>query len=269
MTLNSIVKKAAFNQKILLEKLDASDQARKFIERFRSKYVSTDLVRLGGDNDGGYLLPDNFEDLSYCFSPGVDFTANFEHELSKKHGIKSFMADASVKASPIQDDNLSFVPKFLGSRSAGNFITLSDWVEQSVGKDTGHRILQMDIEGGEYDVLTYESSDTLAQFTTMIIEFHWVEKLFRSDFLQMFSAIFEKIYVNFSICHVHPNNCCGIAKLDGLEVPRCMEVTFIRNDILDAFKNENQVSLPHELDMACISNSADIEMPKIWWKSVE
>ncbi len=29
------------------------------------------LIRLGADNDAGYLLPDDLKDISICFSPGM------------------------------------------------------------------------------------------------------------------------------------------------------------------------------------------------------
>ena len=147
-------------------------------------------------------------------SPGVAYTANFEKELSENYNIKSYMADASVENAPIQDKNFEFVPKYLGSVSKSEFITLSDWIEESIGDDKRPKILQMDIEGGEYDVLIVEDADTLALFSTMIIEFHGLERMFQRDFLRMFSAIFEKIYKFFSICHAHPNNCGGVVELE-------------------------------------------------------
>ena len=42
-----------------------------FIARFKQKYVYCDLVRIGGEGDGGYLLPDIMNKVRYCFSPGV------------------------------------------------------------------------------------------------------------------------------------------------------------------------------------------------------
>ena len=99
----------------------------------------------------------------------------------------------------------------------------------------------------------------------MVIEFHNLQKLFTNDFLKMVSAIFEKIYKNFSICHVHPNNYCGIASLDGIEVPRVIEVTFIRNDLVDEFNNGDRVALPHPLDSKNVDKHDDIAMPSQWW----
>jgi len=248
------------------------DQTAIFIRDFADHFVSVDLVRIGangedGENcDGGYLLPEIFSRVSHCFSPGVEYTASFESELSKVYGIKSFMADASVNSAPGQNNDFVFIKKFLGNRSHGDFITLRDWINTSLDGTERDLILQMDIEGGEYDVLTFESEVTLSRFAVIIIEFHYLENLFQKLFLQMVSSIFEKLYQNFSICHVHPNNYVGLAQYNGIDVPKVMEVTFIRNDFLREFSNERGINLPHPLDRKNSAKNDDLLMPEIWWK---
>ena len=267
MTIRSRIKKEALKRRILLEKSDfTSEELEVFLERFRDKYVEMNLIRIGEEGDGGYLLPNILDETSYCFSAGIGHTVKFEHELGASYGIKSFVADASVETLYVSNDDFAFVPKFLGPRTCGAFITLSDWMEESVGRESRKQILKMDIEGGEYSVLIYEPNEVLARFSIMIIEFHKLQNLLERNFLGIFSAIFEKIFHDFSICHVHPNNCCGIAKLDGIEVPRTIEVTFIRNDLLAESSKSGNIHLPHELDRKNIENNEDIVMPEMWWK---
>ena len=267
MSIKSRIREVAFKRHILIDRLNSKVELEKFLSRFRENYVSCNLIRIGGDGDGGYLLPNIFDNISYCFSPGVDNTANFEKELSEKFNIKSFLADASVDQAPILDKNFDFIPKFLGSHTNDEFITLSDWLNQSKISPSENKILQMDIEGGEYDVLIFEDSTTLASFSAMIIEFHNFQKLFERDFLKMVSAVFEKIYKHFSICHVHPNNCCGIASLDDIEIPRIVEVSFINNDLIHKFSNKTPVIIPHKLDSKNVASNNVLIMPEIWWKS--
>lgn len=266
MGIKAQIQQVVFRNHIWMERLDSRDELLNFISRFRQKLISCDLLRIGGVGDGGYLHPAILDKISYCFSPGVSDTANFEKHLSDEYGVTSFLADASVPQSPVIDDNLNFIPKFLGSYSQDEFITLSDWMlETSYDKNKGV-ILQMDIEGGEYPVLIYENSDVLDSFSAMIIEFHGLQRLYEKSFLRMMSAIFDKIYQNFSICHVHPNNCCGIAELDEIRVPRTMEVTFIRNDMIPHCKNHRRIQLPHPLDSKNVEGNEDIAMPEAWWK---
>lgn len=266
MNIKSIITLAAFKGHYLIEKLSPPAEIKYFLSRFREHYISCDLIRIGGESDGGYLHPDILDEISYCFSPGVEYTASFEKELSEKFNIKSFMADASVKDVPFENNNFSFIPKFLGIKTHNKFITLSDWISLSGVPSSDNKILQMDIEGAEYEVLLYEDAQTLSSFSTMTIEFHFLNKLFQRDFLKMATIVFEKIYKNFSICHVHPNNCCGISSLDGTDIPRVIEVTFIRNDIVERVRNGNAINLPHILDRKNIQKNHDITMPTDWWK---
>ena len=268
--IKDFVKETAFSHGIIVRKVAKTAEIERFINRFRENYVSVDLIRIGGDADGGYLIPDIFDHVEYCFSPGVADTADFEGELSRRYGIKCFMADGSVAATPFVDDNFHFTKKFLGVRTAGDFITLSDWMDATLdageGGDRG-MILQMDIEGAEYDVLTFESTATLGRFSAMIIEFHGLEQFFDRRFLHTTSIIFEKLYRNFSICHVHPNNNCGITSLNGVDIPNVIEVSFLRHDLVDQFKSAATPSLPHRLDRKNIPDHDDIDMPAIWYKS--
>lgn len=261
------IRQALFSYGYSIDKLNSTRDLEMFLSRFREKYISCELVRIGGEGDGGYLHPNILNEISHCYSPGVSDVACFEKELSDKYKIKSYMADASVDRPPILDENFEFIPKFLGAHKRNEFITLSDWLSQTTESSKGNKILQMDIEGHEYDVLIYEDAETLASFSTMTIEFHFLHKLFETNFLKMFSAIFEKIYRNFSICHVHPNNCCGVAIKNGIEVPRVIEVTFLRNDLIEKLSNGDAIKLPNILDRKNIEKNKEIVMPKIWWSN--
>ena len=125
----------------------------------------------------------------------------------------------------------------------------------------------MDIEGGEFDVLICES---LASFSIVVIEFHWLKRMFRPDFLDMLPTIFEKIYRDFPICHVHPNNWAGrdgMTTFDGISIPSEIEITLIRNDLISTCHSDQKITLPHELDRKNVPEQEDIVMPDIWWTS--
>jgi len=266
MRLKSTLRRFASNRGLVLEKASASPELKDFIARFRHNFVSCDLIRVGGEGDGGYLVPDILSEVAFCLSPGVGGTANFEKDLSSNYGIASFMTDGSVGGLPVQDERFSFLKKSLGSKSEGDSITLNDWITTCVGDQTKRGLLQMDIEGDEYGVLAYEDADTLARFVVLVIEFHYLERIFDLAFLKCVSAIFDKIYKNFCICHAHVNNCCGIQSLGGVEVPRTMEVTFVRVDLLPRVANDGSVRLPHPLDSKNVSGRGEILLPEDWWR---
>ena len=73
MNIKSRLQSFALKNGFIVNKAVDTNDIYEFISRFNEKYVSVDLVRIGGDGDGGYLLPDNFKSVKYCFSPGVDY----------------------------------------------------------------------------------------------------------------------------------------------------------------------------------------------------
>ena len=123
------IKRKALSHGVIICKVTKTENIENFIKRFRENYIPVDLIRIGGDADGGYLIPDIFDRIAYCLSPGVAGTADFEAELSRRYDIKSFMIDGSVASAPFADENFRFMQKFLGHRTNGDFITLSDWME--------------------------------------------------------------------------------------------------------------------------------------------
>jgi hypothetical protein len=73
------------------------------------------LIRIGADEDGGYLIPDDLTGISACYSPGVDQIASFETALLE-HGIPSHLADLSVEGPPPGTAAASFIKKFIGAK---------------------------------------------------------------------------------------------------------------------------------------------------------
>lgn len=90
---------------------------RGLISMFHPQDVGIGLIRLGGEGDGGYLVPDDLDGIAACFSPGVSDVADFETSLIRDYGIPCYLADASVDGPPPGTPGLDFEKKFLGDRA--------------------------------------------------------------------------------------------------------------------------------------------------------
>ncbi|BBM88531.1 hypothetical protein COTS27_00212 [Spirochaetota bacterium] len=256
----SIVRRGIFIRPIRLIAI------KKFLKLFRTNYVSVDLTRIGKDTDGGYLVPTKIlSDISNCFSPGVERKVSFEEILANQYAIKCFLADASIDSPPTANPNFVFDKNFLGNRNKNQFITLKHWIDSHVSPLDTHLLLQMDIEGSEYDVFLTEEIETLKRFICIIVEFHSVDNILYPQFFSIFESIFQKLFQEFSICHVHLNNHNGIVVKHGIEAPEVFECTFLRNDYAKKLKNNNPVNLPHPLDRPNHAGREDLVMPENWW----
>jgi hypothetical protein len=211
------------------------------------------------------LTPDDLDGVEACFSPGVADTAAFEDSLAHK-GIKSYLADYSVEDAPIKNEMVSFEKKFLGDKDDEKYMRLETWVRAKVGDSDRDLILQMDIEGSEFQVILDSTRDLLKRFRIIIIEFHNMEQLFNRDSFYFINHVFQKLLGDFAVCHIHPNNADPVWTSGSYAVPRTLEVTFLRKDRVGA--TDKRLSFPHKLDAPNAPGRKDVVLPDCWWRDV-
>ena len=85
--LREIVKSLMNKNNISFYKNINNEKLIKLIKLFRPHNLGYNLIRIGDEKDGGYLIPDCLEDIKFCFSIGVDDKFSFEENLFKK-GVK-------------------------------------------------------------------------------------------------------------------------------------------------------------------------------------
>jgi hypothetical protein len=231
------------------------------IRKLRPQDCGHSLIRVGGSGDGGYLIPDDLEGIQYCFSPGVSTVSNFENDLANLK-IHCFLADYSVEAPPISRPEFTFDRKFLGSSDNGRFFTLESWKQKYLKDYSGDLILQMDIEGAEYQVILNTPDDLLSQFRIIVIEFHGLHKLFDPFCFGLLSPCFEKLLQFFHVAHIHPNNFFGSVRKGDIEIPTILEFTFLNKKRAGHIKPQRV--FPHRLDEDNVANMP-LPLPKCWF----
>lgn len=239
------------------------DQFEQLIRGLYPVKTKYDLVRIGGNNDGGYLIPNDLSGVAQCFSPGVDVTASFEKDLLSR-GIYSHLADASVSGAPDNLKVLSFTKKHLGATNNDDYMTLEYWVKRETPL-TGDLILQMDIEGFEYETILATPIDILRRFRIIAIEVHDVQYWFNNPIAwNTVTSFFEKLLADFHVVHNHPNNNCGFIEVDGTVMPTVFELTLLRKD--RAAPEGYCVQFPHPLDQPNVLDKPDYPLPKDMYK---
>ena len=240
------------------------EQVKELIRSIRPVKTKFDLIRVGGNEDGGYLVPDDLKGINICFSPGVDVTATFEKDLVSR-GIMSHLADASVSNAPDDLKALSFTKKYLGAVDQDDFMTLERWVKKEAPL-LGDLILQMDIEGAEYTTIIATPTDILKRFRIIVIEVHDVSQWFSPIAWNTVQMFFAKLTQDFFVVHNHPNNNGGSVTVgdEQLAMPNVFELTLLRKDRskIMGFVDE----LPHPLDKPNLPKLQDISLPEWWYK---
>jgi hypothetical protein len=221
------------------------------------------LVRLGPAEDGGYLVPDDLEGIEACFSPGVSTVSGFERQCAER-GMQVYMADASVDGPAEQHPRFHFSKKFIGAWSSGEFLSLDAWVQASVPSTGGDLLLQIDIEGFEYEALLATSESLLRRFRVVVAEFHSLDQLWSRPFFDLASRAFGKLLATHACVHIHPNNRSGSLVKQGIEIPPTMEFTFLRRD--RCLRTAPRSDFPHPLD-ADNTDRRPMTLPECWYSS--
>ncbi len=241
-------------------KLTPKGDLLKFLARLHPVETDTPLMRMGPAGDGGYLLPDDLDGIEACFSPGVNEVSGFELACAER-GMKVFLADHSVTGPAAAHPLFHFTKKFVGVTTNEVFMTVDDWVESSLPGSGSDLLLQVDIEGFEYETFLAMSDKLMRRFRVIVAEFHNLDQFWSRPYFGVAARAFEKITQTHRCVHIHPNNCCRLVRCQGLYIPRVCEFTFWRNDRIHNPRFAR--TFPHPLD-ADNTDNAPLPLPACW-----
>lgn len=244
---------------------------------FYPKY-KTELIRLGKDNDGGYLIPTkSIESTKNLYSFGLDDDFSFEQDFCKKKDIsincydptvdwrfwaKRFIRDLrNLILFKIKKNELKNIFKYFGYKNFFNskmckhhkkFIApvgttvsgidsenIIDLNAMFINNTKKNIFLKIDIEGSEYRIL-----DQIIKYQTLItglaIEFHECD---------LHDSKIKNFMENFSLklVHLHVNN-WGL--INSKKFPSALELTFSPQEYTQDINGANY-SLPTTLDQPC------------------
>lgn len=240
-----------------------TEQIRSLFRKLAPCTTDKPLIRLGPEDDGGYLVLDDLAGITTCFSPGVSTVSGFELACASR-GMDVYLADASVEAPPDSHPKFKFIKNFIGAINQAPFITMEEWVSIAQPDHSGDWLLQIDIEGSEYEVFLNMPTSILDKFRVIVVEVHFLDYLFDSPFFMLASRLFERLLANHACVHIHPNNADNMISSGDLRIPKTMEFTFHRRDRIKV--GPTATRFPHPLDFDNVPGAAHLVLPPCWYK---
>jgi len=234
-------------------------QVERFFDTFSLVDPNIPYVRLGGPGDGGYVLPDDLDGLVGCLSPGVADRADFEAAMLSRE-VPCHLMDASVAGPPMDHQLISFRPEFLGGVERPGWTTLQRWVDADCPPN-GDLILQMDIEGHEWQVLASTPTLVLRRFRMLILELHDLHLLATKSGLNRVEEVFHRLNQQFVLVNVHPNNYEFPVVYGTLELHPVVEATWLRRDRV---REMSPGLLRHALEASNDPELPDFELDPRW-----
>ena len=212
-------------------------------------------LRLGPYSDGGYVcLSDFLRKDMMIFSFGVGFGIPFEVDAIEKYNANVICWDAlSEPSSP----TLKKYPKKI--KHINEFITKENTNSIFNSYENKQLLVQMDIEGAEFEFIESISKENIQKIETLLIEFHWDFGHSKTE-KQMVKCL-EKILETHICFHVHGNNDQPYRK--GTKMPSILECSFIRKD-LSLTTEIDDANYPIEGIDAANGPGTDLKLD--WWK---
>jgi hypothetical protein len=173
--------------------------------------------RVGRDWDGGYVMLDDFKGVTAAISAGVGDEASWDLEIAERN-ILVDQYDHTIKKPPVPHPYIEWFPVKMSPDERTLEVAL-----KMFWRVKGDRVLKMDIEGGEWDVLI---GVDLSAFRQIVVEFH--DLLTISD--EKLDRMAATMNAHHQLIHVHGNN-YGICATDQIgDVPNVLEATYVRRD---------------------------------------
>lgn len=219
---------------------------------------SNQKVRVGNACDGGYVLPTTILNCDAVVSIGVGHDVSFDYALAER-GATVLQYDHTVEGPPQPHPRFRFHKLGWGTRTQGLFLAFADIHTEMLTLGAQHPMLKFDIEGAEYDVLEATCADDLAAYEIIACEVHDFDKLGDAAFFVGVKAAFEKLNVHHVPIHLHANNYQSLVLVEGVPIPKVLEVAFLRRD-LDTFCSLSSDPIPGPLDRPNHPLRADICM---------
>lgn len=196
-----------------------------------------DLIRLGKNNDGGYLVSEiDVLRSKKLLSIGIGEDWSFEEDFLKLNNCPLVAYDTIINADDAKYKNFFNGTKVHHFKNVGNQSNQVRLRDILVDDDT---FLKCDIEGGEYDLFD-EIIQLSSKITGIVIEVHNTIEM--KNMLELFNLISK---IKQKLIHIHVNN-YFYYKTDNGVVPDIFELSFSSNENIHF---NPAIDLPHRLDM--------------------
>jgi len=91
-------------------------------------------------------------------------------------------------------------------------------------------VLKFDVEGAEWECVPASKSASLKRCRIIVAELHGLVNLHNPTLFRKAQETLKLLSLHHTVTHIHPNNCCPVALVEGVPLPAVLEVTWLRKD---------------------------------------
>lgn len=197
-------------------------------------------IRLGANQDGGYVIGDIDEKYDCYISAGISYEESFSRDFLNKYTYLNknncYAYDGTIDNYPYQyTKNILFIKKNINSYNDNNNSNLFFLIN-----NYNNIFLKMDIEGYEYEWLLHIDENNLNKFKQIVIEFHGINGNNWNYHYNDKIKCLKKLSKTHYLIHVHGNNYSHAI----YNIPDIIELTYINKNYFNSIPELNTHPLP-------------------------
>lgn len=219
-------------------------------------------IRVGKDNDGGYVIANLPGEYDSLISGGISGDISFEQQFLDRFKTSSCYAfDGTINTLPASDNRITFIKKNLGTNNDDNLCNLNEYLCQSK-----NIFMKIDIEGHEFRLFPAILPEHFSNIKQLVLEIHTPADIqLYPDYFHGLGdiqnthliSLMKLINKTHTLVHFHGNNGCKLQRFYNIiPFPHVFECTFIRNDFITD-KVLNDEPFPTSLDMKNVTHLPD------------
>jgi hypothetical protein len=187
-------------------------------------------TRLGAPHDGGYVIVDELKGVTNMLSFGIGGNVDFESEMVMRGIQQVIMCDHTITKLPREHPSFLWRKQAVGAHDSDTMCTISRLLREHSLTDDHNLFLKCDVEDCEWDLIESTSSSEWAQFSQMVFEFHYFEQMLDPARFARVKSCLEKLAQTHVCVHVHGNSHGPLSLVNGIALPQCLEITYVRRD---------------------------------------
>ncbi len=225
------------------------------------KAIDYELIRVGKNHDGGYIMLNDFRHDYIAYSFGIGWEISWDRWIADC-GINVYCYDHTIERLPQNYHRLNFNKVGISGSDdiKENLLSLPTILYRNGHMHNKNLILKMDVEGSEWEFINSISSDVLKQFLQISFELHDLTDINNSK--KVISAL-EKLNETHQVVWIHANNNGEVGKAADILIPNLLEVTYANREQY-TFK-PTIYNCPLNIDYPNIEDRHEIEL-KNWGK---
>jgi hypothetical protein len=219
------------------------------------RVVGFHKIRIGKDGDGGYVMLDDFDNISAAYSLGINNDVAWDLEIANR-GIHVYQYDHTIDALPMEHEAFHWRKIGIGNDPNHGLHPLNELMEEDgFFPPRNDLLLKCDIEGAEWKMLPSLPTLFLQMFKQIVIEVHGLGHIDVKEYGPKVMTSIKALTFAHRVIHVHANNNSAYCIVGGVPIPATLELTLVRADsyrLVPSFE-----TFPTKLDRPCWHGRAD------------